>query len=50
VQGYVESVRAAATEAGSQELGLRIGPSTLGRFGGALGAAALAFHHWVPCH
>jgi predicted NBD/HSP70 family sugar kinase len=46
---YIEAVRSAAVELGSAELGPRLVPSTLGRFGGALGAAALAFHHWMPC-
>ncbi len=45
---YLDSVRAAAVETGTAELGPLIVPSTLGRFGGALGAAALAFHHWTP--
>lgn len=37
-----------AVNALSVELAPRIVASTLGRFGGALGAAALAFHHWTP--
>jgi predicted NBD/HSP70 family sugar kinase len=45
---YLEAVRTAAVETGQPELGPRIVASTLGRFGGALGAAALAFHHWTP--
>ncbi len=47
-RGYLDSVRAAAVETGSGEVAPLIVPSTLGRFGGALGAAALAFHHWTP--
>jgi predicted NBD/HSP70 family sugar kinase len=47
-QNYIEAVRSAAVDSGSAELGPRILPSTLGRFGGAIGAAALAFHHWTP--
>jgi len=47
-ESYMEAVRAAAVDSGSAELGPRILPSSLGRFGGALGAAALAFHHWTP--
>jgi hypothetical protein len=48
VENYIEAVRAAAVESGSAELGPRIVPSNMGRFGGAIGAAALAFHHWTP--
>ena len=48
VRNYLEAVRTAAVETGGVGLGPRIVPSTLGRFGGALGAAALAFHHWTP--
>lgn len=47
-QNYLEAVRTAAVESGSAQLGPRILSSTLGRFGGAIGAAALAFHHWTP--
>ena len=40
---YIEAVRAAAIESGGAELGPRIVPSTLGRFGGALGARRWRF-------
>ncbi|HEV2969542.1 MAG TPA: ROK family protein [Pirellulales bacterium] len=53
-RNYIETVRRAAIKLGSTvredgaALGTRIVASTLGPFGGALGAAALAFHHWTP--
>src|SRR5205807_1155321 len=50
VRGAGAAERDLAVRAASAELAPRIVSSTLGRFGGALGAAALAFHHWTPRH
>ncbi len=45
---YLQKVQQAAAELSAAPLETRIVRSTLGEFAGALGAAALAFHHWKP--
>lgn len=45
---YLGALRRQAAELGGEEITAKIVRSTLGAFGGALGAAALAFHHWKP--
>jgi predicted NBD/HSP70 family sugar kinase len=45
---YLAALEKATSELGGPELATRVVRSTLGPFGGALGAAALAFHHWTP--
>jgi glucokinase len=45
---YQESVKRAATWLAGEEMGRRVLASELGPFSGALGASALAFHHWRP--
>ncbi len=48
LRDYLAALEQATHELGGPDLTLRVVPSTLGPFGGALGAAALAFHHWTP--
>jgi hypothetical protein len=45
---YLEVVRQAAARSSPAPLRAAIVRSTLGEFAGAMGAAALAFHHWKP--
>jgi glucokinase len=45
---YLDALRHAMARLGGLQLGARVVVSTLGTFAGALGAAALAFHHWRP--
>src|SRR3954454_18248177 len=45
---YLDALRRGATRLGGPMLGTRVVRSTLGASVGALGAAALAFHHWRP--
>jgi len=45
---YLRALRRQAAELGGEEIAATIVCSTLGAFGGALGAAALAFHYWKP--
>lgn len=47
---YLKCLRRSVIEFGGAEFGLRVAPSNLGDFAGALGAAALAFHHWTLPH
>ena len=45
---YLDLLQQAIARLAGPKLGLRVVRSTLGAFAGALGAAALAFHHWRP--
>src|SRR5262249_26011620 len=45
---YLDSLQQVAMQLGGSSLADRIARSTLGAYAGALGAAALAFHHWKP--
>ena len=45
---YLDALLRATTRLGGPKLGARVVRSTLGALAGALGAAALAFHHWRP--
>jgi predicted NBD/HSP70 family sugar kinase len=45
---YLDALEQATNELGGPDFASRVVRSTLGPFGGALGAAALAFHHWTP--
>lgn len=45
---YLIAVREAAASHSVAPLRARVERSTLGEFAGAMGAAALAFHHWKP--
>jgi predicted NBD/HSP70 family sugar kinase len=45
---YLDALERATLRLGGPKLGARVVRSTLGAFAGAIGAAALAFHHWSP--
>lgn len=45
---YLDALQQAVRRLGGDDIGEKIVCSTLGPFAGALGAAASAFHHWVP--
>ncbi len=45
---YLHTLNDVTTYLGGPALASRVVPSALGPFGGALGAAALSFHHWIP--
>jgi predicted NBD/HSP70 family sugar kinase len=45
---FIGSVREAAGKYSSDDPGVEIAYSMLGKFNGALGAAALALHQWKP--
>ncbi|HUY90351.1 MAG TPA: ROK family protein [Pirellulales bacterium] len=45
---YLATLRQHASRFGGQQIGAKVVRSTLGALGGALGAAALAFHYWKP--
>lgn len=45
---YLDTLQRSAMQFGGATLADRIVRSTLGVYAGALGAAALAFHHWKP--
>ncbi len=45
---YLDMLQQATARLAGPPLGSRVVRSTLGTFAGALGAAALAFHHWRP--
>lgn len=45
---YLAALRRHASKQGGPQMGEKIVRSTLGAFGGAIGAAALAFHYWKP--
>ena len=45
---YLRVLQQAAARLGGAQSAARIVRSTLGDFAGAIGAAALAFHHWKP--
>lgn len=45
---YLAALRLHASQHGFPQIGEKIVRSTLGALGGALGAAALAFHYWKP--
>lgn len=45
---YLAALRESVTELGGSTLAAIVEPSELGRFAGAVGAAALAFQHWKP--
>jgi N-acetylglucosamine repressor len=45
---YLDALQRATMRLGGPMLGTRVVRSTLGASAGALGAAALAFHHWRP--
>jgi glucokinase len=47
-QSYLDALQAALARLGGDGLSSRVVRSSLGPFAGALGAAALAFHHWRP--
>jgi predicted NBD/HSP70 family sugar kinase len=45
---YLDALHQAIARLAGPKLGSRVVRSTLGTFAGAMGAAALAFHHWRP--